>query len=393
MNSHSTESNLRPSGLLVFAMLFVGFVITGVANTFFGPSLPVFIARWKLDDAQAGLFFTIVFLGSLAGVGLSSLLISTRGYRWALVSGFVLMAAGMAALNTNREALALCATATIGCGFGMVVPATNLFVAEAAGQSRAAALNLLNLAWGLGAISCPPLIFAAIKGSFFSALLYGFAAVAGLIGLVVLGTFPSITDVAIDLAVSNEDLVKAPLLAAIALGALFFVYVGTETGLSGWVAAYARRSGTMRGTLWTLVPMFFWAGLLGGRGLAPIFLRIWKEFHLVVCGLIAAIFGAAILLRGSSPATIIIGVFIGGLGLSMVYPIFIAWLAKWYGSRAPKIGGPIFALASLGGATLPWAVGFVSTEIGSLRIGLLVPVLGCFVMLGILAGLRRRRLL
>jgi hypothetical protein len=41
---------------------------------------------------------------------------------------------------------------------------------------------------------------------------------------------------------------------------------------------------------------------------------------------------------------------------------------------------------------LRWLVGLISTRIGSLRIGLLVPLAGCFVMLGLLTVLRRRGL-
>jgi fucose permease len=41
----------------------------------------------------------------------------------------------------------------------------------------------------------------------------------------------------------------------------------------------------------------------------------------------------------------------------------------------------MFNLAGLGGATLPWLVGFTSTRANSLRIGLLVPLLGAIAML------------
>ena len=41
---------------------------------------------------------------------------------------------------------------------------------------------------------------------------------------------------------------------------------------------------------------------------------------------------------------------------------------------------------------MPWLVGFVSTQTRSLRVGLLVPLVECIVMLGLLAMLRRKRL-
>ena len=92
---------------IVQAALFAGFVISGMIATILGPSLPTFIARWALDDTQAGLFFTTQFTGSLLGVLLSSAILSTSGYRDALVLGFFLMAAGVTGLNSASRYIAL----------------------------------------------------------------------------------------------------------------------------------------------------------------------------------------------------------------------------------------------------------------------------------------------
>ena len=40
--------------------------------------------------------------------------------------------------------------------------------------------------------------------------------------------------------------------------------------------------------------------------------------------------------------------------------------------------------AAFGGATMPWAVGFVSTQTGNLRAGLVLPLISCVVMIGLL---------
>src|ERR1700686_3964793 len=130
--SSSTANEARHLKL-VHAALFAGFVISGMTATILGPSLPTFIARWALDDTQAGLFFTTQFTGSLLGVLLSSAILSMRGYRDALVLGFFLMAVGVAGLNSSGHYMALLATALYGFGFGIVVPATNLCTAEISG--------------------------------------------------------------------------------------------------------------------------------------------------------------------------------------------------------------------------------------------------------------------
>src|SRR3984893_9045215 len=120
------------------AALFAGFVISGMIATILGPSLPTFIARWALDDSQAGLFFTTQFTGSLLGVLLTSAILATRGYRDALVLGFFLMAVGVTGLNSASQYIAVLATALYGCGFGIAIPATNLCIAEISEARRAA---------------------------------------------------------------------------------------------------------------------------------------------------------------------------------------------------------------------------------------------------------------
>jgi MFS family permease len=78
------------------------------------------------------------------------------------------------------------------------------------------------------------------------------------------------------------------------------------------------------------------------------------------------------------------------LGCACIYPIYIAWLSRWYGARAKRIGGFLFALASVGGMTGPPLVGIVSKHAGSLRVGFSVPLLSAMVMICIVLLLRRR---
>ena len=77
------------------------------------------------------------------------------------------------------------------------------------------------------------------------------------------------------------------------------------------------------------------------------------------------------------------GLVVAGVGLAAVYPSLIASMVGYYGTRARRTGNILFALASCGGAIMPWLVGFVSTHAASLRAGLLAPMVGCLAMLGL----------
>jgi FHS family glucose/mannose:H+ symporter-like MFS transporter len=374
----------------VHAALFAGFVVSGMTATILGPSLPTFIARWTLDDTQAGLFFTAQFTGSLLGVLLSSAILSMRGYRDALVLGFFLIAVGVTGLNSAGQYIALSATALYGFGFGVVIPGTNLCVAEISGARRAAALNLLNMAWGVGAIACPILLLAGLKANHFTAVLLAIAASALLLSIFFVGMkFEGLSSKSSGTATAEHKIAPAhPIHVPVALALLFYLYIGTENGVSGWAAEQAHRVGT--GNASTVMPMFFWAGLLSGRGISALILTRVKESWLVITGLLLSAVGTMCLLLAATRSQVILGVVLAGFGLASVYPIFISWLSKWYGERARRLGGVMFSLAALGGATMPWMVGFISQHANSLRVGLLVPLAGCVSMIVLIAVLRRR---
>ena len=372
------------------ALLFAGFVLTGVATVIVGPLLPVFIRKWSLDDGQAGLFFTVQFAAAMGGTALSSVLSSWRGYRPALVLGYVMIGAGLAALNTESHAIAMAAAASFGCGYGLVIPGSNLLVAEVGGARSASLLNLLNFAWGAGALACSPLILLALKLKQLPSLLAGFASLACLMILGLLLVSFRAEKQRESAPVSDGGTRSTGLAVTIVLAALFFIYVAMENGVGGWAAEHAKRMAKGTTSMTTLAPMFFYAGLMSGRAIAPLLLLRITERRLVLSALGLTAGGTALMIAASTLRMAFTAVFLAGLGCSSIYPIYIAWFSRWYGSRAKRIGGILFAMASLGGSSGPWFVGFVSKYSGSLQVGLLVPLISAITMFCLVLLLRRQ---
>ncbi len=374
----------------LLAALFVGFVLSGIATTIVGPMLPVFIRRWGLDDGQAGLFPSIQFLAALAGTAVSGAWMAWRGYRPSLVAGYAVMGFGLATLNASTHVNALAAAAALGLGYGLITPGTNLYVAEAGSTRSASLLNLLNFAWGAGAMACSPLIALALRNGRLPRLLIGYAIFGALLALALLFARFGVErhEKAIDTAGTAPQLVGRGV--TVALAALFFMYVGMETSIGVWSAEYSRRIANGITNMTTLAPMFFYAGLTAGRGLAPLVLLSLSEGPLVLAALSLTAIGTTVLIFSTTLKVAIAGVFLAGLGCASIYPIYIAWLSKWYGARAKRIGGFLFALASLGGAAGPWLVGIFSKYSGSLRVGFLVPLLSALLMICVVVSLRRQ---
>jgi fucose permease len=172
---------------------------------------------------------------------------------------------------------------------------------------------------------------------------------------------------------------KHALLLVVAV--LFFVYVGSENSVGGWVASYARRISADSSTFWTITPSFFWGALLLGRALAPLALQKVHETKLAGAGVTLAALGVSVLLSAKTMTPVVLGASMAGLGFSSVYPINVSLLSHWFGETTMRVSGAIFAIGNLGGAVLPWVVGAVSTKTGSLRAGLTVPLCGALGML------------
>jgi fucose permease len=371
-------------------LLFAGFVLSGIATTIVGPMLPIFIRRWSLDDGQAGLFSSIQFLAALGGTLASSAIAAWWGYRPALVMGYALMGGGLASLNADTHAVALTATAAFGLGYGLITPGTNLFVAELGGAKNASLLNQLNFAWGAGAMICSPLIALALKRNGLGILLAGTAVFGGALVLGLLFVSFGVQKHDNDMNTPGAASAAIGLGVTIALAAMFFIYVAMENGIGIWSAEYAKRLANGITGMTTLAPMFFYAGLTSGRAAAPLFLRHLAERKIVLGALSLAAASTALLIASRSLPIATVAVFLAGLGCASVYPIYIAWLSRWYGAAAKKIGGILFALASLGGSAGPGLIGAVSKYSGSLRIGLLVPLAGAIILICLVLLLSRR---
>src|SRR5262249_28982292 len=89
----------NPPHTTIFARLCGGLVVNGIVITFIASILPIFMAKWGLDASRAGLFSLVQFSASLAGVLASSPLVSSKGFKPAIVLGLSMLGIGFALLN------------------------------------------------------------------------------------------------------------------------------------------------------------------------------------------------------------------------------------------------------------------------------------------------------
>jgi MFS transporter, FHS family, glucose/mannose:H+ symporter len=370
------------------AAAYISFIPIGIVTILLGPMLPILSARWSLNYSQAGALFTVQYLASTCAVAASGFIAARRGYRFAINAGLILTAAGLATLLAGPKILGILSIGIYGIGQGLAVPAANLLVADVNPARRSATLNLLNFFWSIGAVSCPFLVAFAAKMQhipLFLAFVSSFSLLVALgIALMPANIAEPASQVTSSLKIDWPQTLKSR--AFLILAALFFLYVGTENGFGGWVASYAKSLGELTPAMSLITPAFFYAALTLGRLLAPLMLRVFKETQLARIGLLLSCAGMAGLIFSRGLFGVSISACIAGLGLSCVYPITIALLSTFFGAASSQLSSLLFVLSNIGGGLLPWIVGVSSNNSGSLKAGLLVPLVGCTAMLILYLG-------
>jgi len=401
----------------------IAFLPTGILTTLLGPMLPILIARWALNDTQAGNLFLVQFLASLVGVQLAGVLLTRWGFRPAFLLGLLSMACGVATLYMGSLALGLASVAAYGLGLGLIIPTNNLLIAEigsSAGaglsssdsssdssrdssgdssrdssgdssrassraSSSASAVSLLNFFWGVGAVLCSVMVAWTAAHRL---LPFFLGAVALFLLLLTLAMrrlpFPaaaksSEAESAESSASSSwRDLAKSPAIWLFA--AVFFLYPGAETAVGGWIGSYASRLGSRGAAMASMMPAFFWSALTVGRAFATAFLHHFSERRVLRAGCAAGAAGIALLLWAPALSGVIAGALITGLSFSTLYPITVARFSERFGVAARSLGALMFSLAAVGPAVIPWMVGVISHATGSLRAGLLLPLAATVIL-------------
>jgi FHS family glucose/mannose:H+ symporter-like MFS transporter len=359
-------------------LLHTGFALTGVGTVLLGCILPRLSAQWHLRDKDAGTLLLVQFAASAAG----SLFV--RRNLWKSLSlGYVLFSAGaLSVLLLQQRAFPIIVLAfgVLGLGLGSAMTSTNMLFGRSYPNRRGAKLALLNFSWSAGAVACP-LVVAQFPSHAGSGAAFGWLGIfAAPFVLLPMAADP------IDLR-SPTHFVRAPAgvneRATITFFSLLaFLYVGMEAAVGNWMSTYATRATSWKFAGSSLAVALFWAALLLGRALTPAMLSYLTERRLYRCSLIAVMGGFLLLLAAHSPAILLAGSALTGFALAPLFPLILSLFLEEIGES--RNAGWVFGVAGLGGATLSWLTGAVSSETGSLRIGLMVPAAAALLMMAMI---------
>ena len=366
--------------LISVVWLHIAFAATGFGTTLLGCLLPALHSAWNLTDAQAGFLFACQFTGAALG----ALMVREDLFR-SIQQGYLVMVAGAVVLGTLHGYAAAVVFFFFGVGMGWAMTAINM-VGGTVFERPGAALSLLNASWIVGAALSPEIATRWVRHwrpmQIYFVVAVAFAAIA----LILRHYRANLLGNSIRRLRVSEGATPWLLIAGFSL--LAFLYVGVEVSVSGWMMTFVHRL-PIGGGLWAaLITSCFWLALLCGRLLAPAVLLHVSESRLLLATMIVACCSVLSILLNHSPVAILLSAVSAGLAMAPIFPLCASRvLALTHESPQTKW---LFSVAGMGGAILPWLTGRLSTHTGSLRDGLLVPVVALGIMIVCFVLIARR---
>ena len=327
----------------------VGFVLIGVVQALYGPSIPALRDEFGLSPSAAGLGLSAHFAGGVVGVLLFDRLYVRLGNRRVLGSSYVLMAVGAAgfALAPNWP-VALIAALLAGLGFGGIDYGLNQLFAVGFGDRSTAMLNILNAHFGIGAILGPALI-GTVGAEHYPAVFLAFSLANLPLLLCLRGVREHVPQPApapgSGAAGSPGGQVLARSLGSV-LGVfvtLYVLHVGIEAGVGGWEPTHLETVG-YGATAAATATSVYWLMMTAGRFLAaPLALRFSPQAIIAVscAGMTGCLLLAAV--PGLAPYAYA-GV---GLFIAPIFPTGLPWLNR--AAPAARRAGAVVIAASMAG--------------------------------------------
>jgi fucose permease len=356
----SSAATGRTLALACAVFLSAGVILAGI-----GPALPLLALQIGHDIAVLGGLFTATSMGIILaqlGTGPTSV---RFGQRFVLAAGMLLMGSGSLGITLGRSLMILLAAALLlGVGFGGVLAAGNLLVAQLFPRRGAAALNGVNLFFGVGSMLGPAV--AAIAGARLGAPQAALWAGAGLLLALAPVVLGYAARPATQAAAAQADYQPQHPAAGWLLSLLLLIYIGTEVGFGGWLTIYLIASGDLAPASAALAVSAYWLALTIGRVLAALLGLRLSSRQLLTISLLGIMSSAIVLVfsvgdRGGSLVAVL------GLGLSFgpVFPTVLALVAASARNSASSTSLAL-ALGNSGGLIIPVLLGLLLTQYGPL---------------------------
>lgn len=352
---------------------YCGMLIFGIVMALLGSILPLLSQRTQFDMAAAGGLFLVMNFCMLASMLSLGPLTDKFGKRPALVAGTLLVAAALFLLGGagSYRDLLVCVL-LLGAGGGALNGGTNVLIADlhSEPQRKAAALNLLGIFFGFGAMLLPFFVGSLVAKLTLNTILYltaGLAVAPAVLFLTL--AFPRPKQQQGFRLSEAARVIGNPIV--LLLGFTLFFQSGNEFIVGGYTSLYLTGEMKLSFSHASYLLAGYWASIMVGRIVSSKLLSRVSSYTLVLLSAIGSAVGVGLLLLAPGAMPAVIAVVVIGFSFASIFPTTLGVAGGKCEAYSGTAFGILFAIALTGGMILPWVVGQVANAYG-LRVGLAI---------------------
>ena len=362
----------------------VAFVAIGASQAMYGPFYGVLRDVFSLSASRVALTTTFHFMGgTIALLASSAIVRRLGGVALALVAAVMLTLGFVVVAVAPRFVLVLAGALLLGLGFGGL-QILNFVITRVFTAHRAAALNLLNAMFGIGAIVAPLSAAPFVTAGLYRPLFW-IAAVLSVAVFVLIFWVPR--EFGREPAAAEAFPRRwGAVLGVMGFLLLYFFYVGSETSFTNWIPTHL--TANYGAGLAARMAGFFWAALTLGRLVAiPASERLRPPTLVMITAGGAAV--AAI--TAQFPAVAPYAYLIAGFFLGPIFPAGLAWIADRFPTHSTPISAFVLAGGGFGAVTFPPLIGvFVDAVAPSVIPFAIAAVLGACLLTALVLRMTSR---
>jgi MFS family permease len=387
VTKHSTGAD--GSGVFTrdrLTFLAYGMTITfGYAVASLGPAMPLLREDLDISRTVGGLHFTLLATGSVLAGLVVGRIVQAWGRRRLFWTGGAGVAAGTLLISVGwHPAITMTGCLLAGASGTATLVTVQASLSDRHSLHRPVALTEANMATSIGTV-IPALVIGALVSVGAGWRPGFFVPTAFLITLYMLLRSEPFPPTASIEQSGRDRLLPRPYWF---FWAAFIPAVGGEWSVGAWGADYlVTVAGATEGAASLLMSAFFGAMVLG-RFLGGRVARKVSPFPLLVGTTTLGLGGSLLLWSSSTRPLVVVGLFVTGLGISMLFPMLLSLAIGIAPDRADVAAARISIAAGGSVIVAPVTLGAVADQVGIRGAFGLVPALLVFVVL--FAGLGRR---
>lgn len=363
----SRSSGVEPSRVgLLSGAAYAGMFVCGVMFALLGAVLPSLAARLSFTLADIGTLFLVMNFAMLVTSLVLGVVMDRFGMKAPLALGPLLVTAALVLIARAGEfAMLFPAVAMLGAGGGALNGSTNTLVADLHGDPRkkGAALNLLGVFFGFGALLLPFSIGSMMAWFGVNGLLLGCAVLCVAAGVFAVALrFPAPKQPAKLPIAEMPRFLRMPVVLTMAF--LLFFQSGNEFLLGGYFTTFLTRELGLEVQGASVALAAYWAAIMATRVvLSRLLLRFEGHSVILVSALTAAV-GALLVACAGSAELATTGIILSGLALSGIFPTLLGIAGSEFTEHSGTVFGILFTVALTGGMLMPWLSGQLAEHWG-----------------------------